>query len=127
MESLTDAFWVALGAAIGGAARAYLSGLIGRHFGDGFPIGTLLVNVSGALAIGLASAYARRHAFPADSAAWLFSVTGVLGSYTTVSSFSLQTVALAQRGVRRPLFYITLSVIACIAAVAIGYALAGGA
>ncbi|HVY83582.1 MAG TPA: fluoride efflux transporter CrcB [Caulobacterales bacterium] len=124
MESLINAAWVALGAAIGGPARAFLSGLIGRHFGDAFPLGTLVVNVTGAFAIGIAGALLSRHALASDG--WLFAVTGVLGSYTTVSSFSLQTVALAQRSAMRSILYVVLSVLLCVGAVALGFSIAGG-
>ncbi|HYZ32131.1 MAG TPA: fluoride efflux transporter CrcB [Crenalkalicoccus sp.] len=89
---------VFLGAGIGGALRhgANLAGT--RLLGTGFPAATLFVNVSGSLAMGLLAGW---FAFRGDGAAppWrLFLGTGVLGGYTTFSSFSLDAVALWERG-----------------------------
>lgn len=91
---------VALGGALGACARFWLSGVIARRLGERFPWGTLVVNVSGAAMIGLLAA-AFLHA---DGVAegwretWLLLVIGILGSYTTVSSFTLQTLALLRAG-----------------------------
>jgi CrcB protein len=91
---------VALGGSLGASARFWLSGFVARRVGETFPWGTLVVNVSGAVVIGLLAA---RFLTPEGIAdpwreTWLLLVTGVLGSYTTVSSFSLQTLALARAG-----------------------------
>lgn len=91
---------VALGGAFGACARFWLSGVVARRIGETFPWGTLAVNVSGAAIIGLLAA---RFVTPEGVAepwreTWLLLVTGILGSYTTVSSFSLQTLALARAG-----------------------------
>lgn len=91
---------VALGGALGACARFWLSGVVARRVGETFPWGTLVVNVSGAVVIGLLAARfltAEGLAEPWRET-WLLLVTGVLGSYTTVSSFSLQTLALARAG-----------------------------
>lgn len=110
---------VALGGAIGAPLRFAVSGLVGRRFGETFPWGTMAVNASGALAIGLfAAAVGQSHP------AWQFVVTGVLGSYTTVSSFSLQTLALAQEGsVVRAGLNVGLSLGLCLGAAAVGLAI----
>lgn len=97
---VTDMMLVALGGAVGACARFWLSGMIGPRVGEAFPWGTLVVNVSGAAAIGLLAAgfvTAEGVAEPRRET-WLLLVTGVLGSYTTVSAFSLQTLALARAG-----------------------------
>jgi len=120
----TDLLLVAAGGGLGGVARYRLSGLVARHAGDVFPWGTLAVNVSGALAIGVMAglvpgggAYVE-----APSAPWLALVVGVLGSYTTVSSFSLQTLALIQRGAPgRAVANVALSLALCLGAAALGY------
>lgn len=97
---MTDLLLVALGGALGACARVWLAGAVTRRMGETFPWGTLVVNVSGAVMIGLLAA-AFLHA---DGVAqgwretWLLLVVGILGSYTTVSSFSLQTLALAREG-----------------------------
>ena len=44
--------WIALGSALGGAARYWLSGVVARRFGEAFPVGTLIVNITGSFAIG---------------------------------------------------------------------------
>jgi fluoride ion exporter CrcB/FEX len=45
-------FWIALGSAIGGVARFWASGWVAEHFGETFPWGTLIVNVTGSFLIG---------------------------------------------------------------------------
>jgi len=116
---------VVLGCALGGAARYFLSGVVARRVGETFPWGTLSVNVSGALLIGVFGALARDNAsLFASSNPWLFAVTGFLGCYTTVSSFSLQTLSLARDGESsRALGYVVISVALSIGAVAVGFAL----
>jgi CrcB protein len=116
---------VVLGSALGGVARYFLSGLVARRVGETFPWGTLSVNVSGAFLIGIFGALARDHAsLFASPNPWLFAVTGFLGCYTTVSSFSLQTLSLARDGEsRRAVAYVAISVALSIGAVAVGFAL----
>jgi CrcB protein len=95
---MTHAIWVMLGCALGGMARYFVSGLVARRIGETFPWGTLAVNVSGAFAIGLIAASAARQGWFADPGQWRLAAVGFLGSYTTVSSFSLQTLALLRDG-----------------------------
>jgi CrcB protein len=110
---------VTLGGALGACARFWLSGIVARHVGETFPWGTLVVNVSGAAAIGLLAACfmtAQGVAEPWRDL-WAALVVGVLGSYTTVSSFSLQTLALARAGEgMRAAFNILASLTLCLAA-----------
>jgi CrcB protein len=114
--------WVALGGVFGGPARYFVSGLVGRHIGETFPWGTLVVNVTGCLAAGVFAAAAVA-GMVTTSTVWLFAVTGFLGCYTTVSSFSLQTLALARDGqMWQAGGYIALSLVLCLTAVALGYA-----
>jgi CrcB protein len=97
---VTEMILVALGGSLGACARFWLSGFVARRVGETFPWGTLVVNVSGSAVIGLFAA----HFMTVDGIGapwretWLLLVTGILGSYTTVSSFSLQTLALARAG-----------------------------
>jgi fluoride exporter len=91
---------VALGGAFGSVARFWLSGVIARHFGETFPWGTLLVNVSGSFAIGFFATLTGpdgRWLVPPWFRQPLF-MAGLCGGYTTFSSFSLQTLALLQEG-----------------------------
>ena len=120
-ENLYSLIWVALGSVFGGAARYFLSGLIGRRVGENFPWGTLAVNVSGCFVIGLLAAIAKAQDLPAARAWWQVAVVGFLGSYTTVSSFSLQTLTLARDGeFRQAGGNILLSLALCLGAAALG-------
>jgi fluoride exporter len=116
---------VVLGSILGGVARYFLSGVIARRLGETFPWGTLFINVSGAFLIGIFGGLSENHAsLLALPDAWLFAVTGFLGCYTTVSSFSLQTLALARDGeTGRSIGYVVISVVFCLAAAAAGFAL----
>jgi CrcB protein len=115
---------VMLGSMLGGVARYFLSGVVARRVGETFPWGTLSVNVSGAFLIGIFGALARDSAsLFASPNPWLFAVTGFLGCYTTVSSFSLQTLSLARDGESaRAIGYVAISVALSIGAVAAGFA-----
>jgi len=114
--------WIALGGALGSMARYGCSSLMAAWLGERFPWGTLAVNVAGSFAIGLLAALSG-----ADGRALVagdmrqFLLVGVLGGYTTFSSFSLQTLALAQQGeVARAGLNIAGSVILCLAAAWLG-------
>ncbi len=89
---------VAIGGALGAVLRFAVSRGAASAFGTGFPWGTLIVNAAGAFAIGfLAAWFASRFAIaPALRALVL---TGVLGALTTFSTFSLETLELAQTAV----------------------------
>ncbi|RME95609.1 MAG: fluoride efflux transporter CrcB [Alphaproteobacteria bacterium] len=115
--------WVALGSALGGGCRFLVSGLVARRFGETFPWGTMAVNVTGAYGIGFLSVMAQSGGIFDRPEAKLLVVTGFLGSYTTVSSFSLQTLALAQDGqFGRAAANVILSLGLCLGAVAAGIA-----
>lgn len=127
-DLLHGMMWVALGSAIGGPARSFVSGLVGRQVGETFPWGTIVVNVSGSFLIGLAAAAMMIDGLLPMPDAWHFAGTGFLGAYTTVSSFSLQTLALARNGqLLKAGSNITLSLFLCLAAVALGYGLGAAA
>ncbi|HVY02750.1 MAG TPA: CrcB family protein, partial [Caulobacterales bacterium] len=79
MNVLMDAGAVALGAMIGAPSRFFLSGLVARRLGETFPWGTMAVNLSGALLIGVAAGFAQARGLSAQSPLWGFAVTGVLG------------------------------------------------
>ena len=118
-------FWVAIGGALGSVARYWLSGAIARQFGEAFPWGTLLVNVSGSFVIGILAAFAepsgRRFIGPTGRQLLMY---GICGGYTTFSSFSLQTLELVRAGEWFKAGGNTvLSIILCLAAVWLGYVL----
>lgn len=116
---------IAVGSMAGGTARYFISGLVARRFGEIFPWGTTTVNVTGAFLIGIFAALATREAsLLASPQPWLFAVTGFLGCYTTVSSFSLQTLNLLHDGeFRQAAGNIVSSVALCLLAVTCGFAL----
>ena len=119
--------WVALGGALGSVARYACSGIAVRWLGAAFPYGTLFVNVMGSFAIGLLAALVAADGRPslgADARAFL--LVGVLGGFTTFSSFSLETLNLARSGALAPaMLNVAGSVVLCLAAVSIGFATAG--
>ncbi|MGC4390478.1 MULTISPECIES: fluoride efflux transporter CrcB [unclassified Agrobacterium] len=114
---------VATGGAIGSVFR-YLVGVLSvRLAGPNFPWGTLAVNVAGSFLIGLLVELVARR-LNASMEMRLFLVTGVLGGFTTFSSFSLDTVALFERGaLGLSAVYVLASLVVSIAAVFAGLAL----
>src|ERR1700722_2200866 len=115
--------WVALGSGLGGRARFWLSGFVARRVGETFPWGTVVVNVSGAFLLGVLAASAATHGIFAAQRPWQFAAIGILGTYTTVSSFSLQTLALARDGeMLRAAGNIMLSLSLCLLAFTGGFA-----
>jgi CrcB protein len=121
----------AFGGALGSVGRVLLNGAIERRFGDAFPLGILGVNALGCLAIGICAALFS-HGVPHGAAWRSFLAVGVLGGFTTFSTFSLQTVTLFETGaVTSALLYVALSVALCLAATTLGLvatrAILGGA
>jgi CrcB protein len=117
--------WVAIGGALGSVSRFWLSGVVASKFGETFPWGTLVINITGSFLIGFLAAMG------APEARWiitprtkLFMMIGFCGGYTTFSSFSLQTLNLLRD---REWLYaggnILLSVILCMIGVWLGYLL----
>lgn len=117
---------VAAGGAIGASLR-HLSNLAAlRLLGPNFPFGTAFVNVSGSFLMGVAMEIVARR-FGASNELRLFLAVGLLGGFTTFSSFSLDAVALYERGAfGLAAFYVIGSVVAAIAALFAGSAAARG-
>ena len=88
---------IALGGAIGTALRFVTSVMAARWFGTDFPYGTLIVNVSGAFAVGLVQQIGTETLLIPDDVR-LFLSTGVMGGLTTYSTFSYETVRLMELG-----------------------------
>ncbi len=92
-------FWIFVGSGLGGLARYALSGFIAHRFGETFPYGTLCVNVLGSFLIGFFATLTEPGGrLLAGATARHFVMAGLLGGFTTYSSFSLQTLALAREG-----------------------------
>jgi CrcB protein len=102
---------VMVGAAAGGLARYVIGGAVMQRFGGRFPLGTLVVNVSGCFLIGVVMTVLTERLQPHPN--WrLLLVTGVLGGYTTFSSFAWETFQAVDEGSRlMGLANIALSVI----------------
>lgn len=112
---------VALGGALGAVSRYGLMLLSVRLFGAGFPIGTLIVNVAGSLAMGLLLAVIERHV-ALEPVLRPFLMAGFLGAFTTFSAFSLDANGLLFRGeAGLALLYVALSVMLSLGAFAGGY------
>ncbi|OAN53691.1 camphor resistance protein CrcB [Paramagnetospirillum marisnigri] len=114
---------VAIGSAIGGTLRFWLSEAISASVGQTFPWGTLVVNVSGSLVIGLFGTVTDPDGRLLVSAETRqFVMLGLCGGYTTFSSFSLQTLVLAQDGEWiQAGANIVLSVVLCLLGVWLGH------
>lgn len=117
--------WVALGGALGSVARFALSTFLGRRFGESFPWGTILVNVTGSFLIGVLAALSESGGKLAGAATLQrFLIVGICGGYTTFSAFSIQTLDLARSG--HPVaagLNVLLSVALCLIAVWCGHLL----
>jgi fluoride exporter len=113
---------IALGSGVGSALRHGLAVLSARKWGDKFPWGTLIVNLSGSLAIGLYLGARGTDSLAAAPPVDQVVALGLLGGYTTLSSFSLQTVALLEAGEARPAAVnILFSMVGSIGAAGLGW------
>ena len=114
---------VGAGGAVGSVLRYLLTGAVQRLAGNGFPAGTVVVNVLGSLAIGLLYVWLVERG--GSSALRALLMVGLLGGFTTFSSFSLETVNLMmQASYGRAALNVLLSVALCIGGTMLGIALA---
>ncbi len=121
---MATTLWVAVGGAIGSVARYWVAVLVARLTGPDFPWGTILINISGSFIIGVFFAVTAEVAgrWQVTNDFKVFLMAGLCGGFTTFSAFSLQTLGLLRDGrMAAALANIALSVVLCIAAVAIGY------
>lgn len=113
---------VVLGGALGGMGRVWLGQWVGRQMPSDFPWGTLAVNLLGALLLGAVAAQQGSK----EGALWALLAIGLLGSFTTVSSFAYQTLTLL-RGPRPALGWLNLALTLGLGltAMALGHGLGG--
>ncbi|MCK0195507.1 fluoride efflux transporter CrcB [Ancylobacter sp. 6x-1] len=123
--SFTTCLLVMLGGALGTLGR-YTVSVLAAPISRDLPWGTILINVTGSFIIGLFGTLTLASGrFPVSENLRLFVMIGLCGGYTTFSSFSLQTLDLMRNGAMlRALVNIGGSVALCIAAVALGHAIA---
>ena len=103
-------WYVAIGSAVGGVARFALATFLQQRVGPNFPLGTLVVNVSGSFLLGILLRYALgTQAISPEVRALL--TTGFCGGYTTFSTFTYDTMLLIEDGQsQRAALYVLLSV-----------------
>ncbi len=118
--------WVALGSGLGGMARHAHANLAAAWTGEAFPWGTILANVLGSFVIGFFATFSGPDGrFMVPAAVRVFVTVGFCGGYTTFSSFSLQTLALARDGEwRQAAGNVAVSVLLCLTSAWLGHAAA---
>ena len=116
---------IALGGACGSVSRFLVAREMGHRLGDFLPYGTLAVNVLGSLALGwLATVFPDRPEI--NSALRLGIAVGLLGAFTTFSTFSLESVQLLLNGaVWRAMLNIAVNTVVCLGMCYLGMQLAG--
>ncbi len=108
---------VAVGGALGSMARYGFGVLVGKAWSSSFPLGTMLINIVGSLAMGLFIGYLVRTTPAWQADARLFVAVGIFGGFTTFSSFSLDAISMIERGeIGQALLYVLVSVIGGIGA-----------
>ena len=121
---MTRLLFVGLGGFVGTLFRYWLSGLIARRYGETFPFGTLVVNALGCFLIGFLFYFFYDRSLTSPTARTVVFI-GVIGGFTTFSSYGLQTFTLLRDGqVFLALVNIVASNILCLVLVWLGYSLA---
>ncbi|HTY12953.1 MAG TPA: fluoride efflux transporter CrcB [Candidatus Omnitrophota bacterium] len=87
---------VSLGGVVGALMRYGTGGIVHRSFPADFPYGTLFINLAGCLAIGFLWGMFERFEFPSNARSFVF--IGILGSFTTFSSYGIETFNLLRDG-----------------------------
>jgi CrcB protein len=115
---------IAGGGAVGAVLRYWISSGVYALIGRGFPYGTLVVNVLGSLVMGFLYIWLLER-MPGGVAMRAFLLIGLLGAFTTFSTFSVETLNLMEAGqIASAVLNTLLSVVLCIGAAALGVMLA---
>ena len=121
---MTRILLVGLGGFVGTLGRYWLSGLIARRYGETFPFGTLAVNALGCFVIGFLFYFFYDRALTTPTSRTVVFI-GLLGGFTTFSSYGLQTFTLLRDGeVLLALANVAASNVLCLVLVWLGYVLA---
>lgn len=119
-ERLATIGAISVGGALGANARYAVGLWAGSRWGVAFPWGTLLINVTGSFLLAFYLTLVTER-FSGRSTTRLFVATGFLGTFTTFSTFSYETVQLVQDGeIFRALVYVVASLVAGLVAAAVG-------
>lgn len=122
--TLPRLLWICAGGALGSGARYLVSLWAPSLFGAALPYGTLLVNLVGSFAIGLVMQLGSTGEWMSPAVRMTLTV-GVIGGFTTYSTFSYETLRYFQEGATtRALGYVALTLVGCLAACAAGFELA---
>lgn len=121
---MANVLLVGLGSALGGMARYGVALGFAARLGTGFPYGTLFANVSGSFLIGVMFAMLLPGGrWPMAEGGRFFLMTGMMGGYTTFSTFGLETANYLRAGdTRSAVAYAVISLIACVGAALAGIA-----
>jgi CrcB protein len=112
---------VAVGGALGASGRYGLSTLTLRHFGPGFPVGTLAANIIGSALMGFLVGWLAFKGAEASQSFRLFLGVGLLGGFTTFSAFSLESFLMLEKKQYGALLgYVSASLFISLAALALG-------
>mgnify|MGYP000197285930 FL=1 len=112
-------FWVGTGGALGAVLRFYLATSLGRGSLGGFPLGIFSVNVLGCALMGVAYVFIERLELPEELR--FFLTVGLLGAFTTFSTFSLEVYELLVEGrFTVALAYMAATLFGCLLALAAG-------
>ena len=118
---------VGAGGALGAMARYGVASLLGRLWPMSFPLATLLINITGSIAMGIFVGLMAKLIPAAQEPLRLFVAIGILGGFTTFSSFSLDTITLIERGDVLPaIAYVALSVVVCLIGLYLGLLITRG-
>ena len=120
---MTAVIGVMLGGALGGMLRMWVGNRVAHYLGGHFPWGTLVINLSSALLLGVAFGVWNVQGSAPDTLGWGILAAGLLGGYSTVSSLSLQVITLWPQRPVSAVCYLLVSVTGGLVLVAAGHAM----
>jgi CrcB protein len=117
-------WYVAIGSALGGVARFWLGGFIQQRVGPSFPVGTLVINITGSFLLGVLMRYTLQSDVVSPELRTMLT-TGFCGGYTTFSTFTYETAMLVEDGeYGRASLYVGASLVIALIGMFLGFAVA---